>query len=120
MNNTNENSRQVWRWRGAEQRQHRRWQCSESTCFTTDRQLYEGIFQNMSTGGVFIMVQGRFQIGQDIIVAGILARDGSEEKRAGRIVRRSRRRVHRAPVSRGWMPPLHATERYPMAGVQNP
>ena len=87
MNITNEKSRQVWRWRGAEQRQHRRWLCCESTCFSADRQLHEGIFKDMSTGGTFIQARGRFQIGQAVIVAGILARDGSEEKRSGKIVR---------------------------------
>ena len=79
--------KKTWRWRGAENRRHTRWQCSESTCFSADRQLYEGIFQNMSTGGTFIQVRGRFRIGQPVIVADILARDGSEEKRSGKIVR---------------------------------
>ena len=77
----------TWRWRGPENRRHTRWQCSESTCFSADRQLHEGIFRNMSTGGTFIQARGRFQIGQPVIVAGILARDGSEEKRSGKIVR---------------------------------
>ncbi len=76
-----------WRWRGPENRRHTRWQCNESTCFSADRQLHEGTFRDMSTGGTFIQVRGRFEIGQPVIVAGILARDGSEEKRSGRIVR---------------------------------
>lgn len=84
---TDKDKRNPWRWRGPENRRHTRWHCSESTCFSADRQLYEGIFRDMSPGGTFIEARGRFKIGQPVIVAGILARDGSEEKRTGRIVR---------------------------------
>jgi hypothetical protein len=87
MKITNKSLRQVWRWRGPENRRHTRWHCNESTCFSADRQLYEGTFRDMSTGGTFIEARGRFKVGQPVIVAGILARDGSEEKRTGRIVR---------------------------------
>ena len=88
MNMTaNQHKGTKWRWRGPENRRHTRWQCNESTCFSADRQLYEGIFKNMSTGGTYIQARGRFRIGQSVIVAGILARDGSEEKRLGKIVR---------------------------------
>ncbi len=83
----NERPTDSWRWRGPENRRHTRWTCNESTYFSADRQLYEGIFKNMSTGGTFIQARGRFKIGQPVIVAGILARDGSEEKRTGKIVR---------------------------------
>lgn len=44
--------------------------------FSVNRQRHEGIFKDMSTGGTYIHTRGRFQIGQPIIVAGILARDG--------------------------------------------
>ena len=84
---TDRNKKKSWRWRGPENRCHTRWQCSESTCFSADRQLYEGTFRDMSTGGTFIEARGRFKVGQPVIVAGILARDGSEEKRTGKIVR---------------------------------
>ncbi len=84
---TENDKKNIWRWRGPENRRHTRWRCNESTCFSADRQLYEGIFKNMSTGGTFIQARGRFRLGQPVIVAGILARDGSEEKRSGKIVR---------------------------------
>ncbi len=84
---TDKNKRNPWRWRGPENRRYTRWYCSESTCFSADRQLYEGTFRDMSTGGTFIEARGRFKVGQPVIVAGILARDGSEEKRRGKIVR---------------------------------
>ena len=85
--NANVNKGTNWRWRGPENRCHTRWERNESTCFSTDRQLYEGIFKNMSPGGTFIQARGRFKIGQPVIVAGILARNGAEEKRTGKIVR---------------------------------
>lgn len=105
MTITNENPHQAWRWRGPENRKHSRWPCAESTCFSVNRQLHEGIFKDMSTGGTFIHTRGRFQIGESIIVAGILARDGAEEKRAGKIVRIDRVGIaveftdRRAPIS---------------------
>ena len=76
-----------WRWRGPENRAHTRWSCAESTFFSANQQLYDGKFKDMSAGGTFIRARGRFQIGQPVIVAGVLARDGTEQKRSGRIVR---------------------------------
>ena len=70
-----------------ESRRHERRRCSESTCFSANRQLYEGELKNMSAGGTYIQVRGRFEIDQHVIVAGIVAEDGREEKRTGKIVR---------------------------------
>ena len=75
------------RWKGPENRAHTRWSCAESTFFSANQQLYDGKFKDMSAGGTFIQARGRFQVGQPVIVAGVLTRDGTEEKRIGRIVR---------------------------------
>ena len=77
----------AWRWKGPENRAHTRWSCAESTFFSANQQLYDGKFKDMSAGGTFIQARGRFQIGQPVIVAGVLARDGTEQKRNGKIVR---------------------------------
>ncbi|MGD8242809.1 MAG: PilZ domain-containing protein [Desulfobacterales bacterium] len=75
------------RWRGPENRAYTRWPCAESTFFSANQQLYDGKFKDMSAGGTFIQARGRFQIGEAVIVAGVLARDGKEQKRIGKIVR---------------------------------
>lgn len=75
------------RWRGPENREYTRWPCAESTLFSANQQLYDGKFKDMSVGGTFIQARGRFQLGQPVIVAGVLARDGTEQKRIGKIVR---------------------------------
>ena len=79
--------KKTWRWRGPENREHTRWTCAESTFFSANQQLYDGKFKDMSAGGTFIQARGRFQVGQPVIVAGVLTRDGTEQKRIGKIVR---------------------------------
>ncbi|MGD9330147.1 MAG: PilZ domain-containing protein [Desulfobacterales bacterium] len=70
-----------------ENRRHERRPCSESTCFSANRQLHEGVLMNTSAGGTYIQARGKFKINQQVIVAGITATDGREIKRFGRIVR---------------------------------
>ncbi len=83
----NMQSPKALRWKGPENREYTRWPCAESTFFSANHQLYDGKFKDMSAGGTFIQARGRFQLGQPVIVAGVLARDGTEQKRIGKIVR---------------------------------
>lgn len=41
----------------------------------------------MSAGGTYIQTHERFDVGQEIIVAGTFENDGVEEKRYGKVVR---------------------------------
>ena len=68
-------------------RVHARKTCSVETHFAADRQLFEGIIKNLSAGGTYIQVKGRFIVGGDIIVAGPFAANQDEVKRRGKIVR---------------------------------
>ena len=68
-------------------RLHARKTCSVETHFAADRQLFEGIIKNLSAGGTYIQVKGRFIVGGDIIVAGPFAANQGEVKRRGKIVR---------------------------------
>ena len=69
-------------------RLHTRRTCSVETHFAADRQLFEGIIKNLSAGGTYIQVKGRFIVGGDIIVAGPFAANQDEVKRRGKIVRK--------------------------------
>ena len=68
-------------------RLHARRTCSVETHFAANRQLFEGIIKNLSAGGTYIQVKGRFSVGGDVIVAGPFAADHDEVKRRGKIVR---------------------------------
>ena len=68
-------------------RRYPRTQCSEDTHFAANRMLFQGKIKNLSTGGTYIQSNGRFLIGQDVVVAGPFAEDRSEVKRHGKIVR---------------------------------
>ena len=68
-------------------RLHARKACFVETHFAANRQLFEGIIKNLSAGGTYIQVQGRFHVGGDIIVAGPFAADQEDVKRRGKIVR---------------------------------
>lgn len=70
-----------------ENRVHVRIPCSESTHFSSARRLFEGTIKNASTGGVFIQTKGRFNVGQEVVVAGVFDEDENEVKRYGRVVR---------------------------------
>ncbi len=69
-------------------RLHARKSCSVETHFAADRQLFEGIIKNLSAGGTYIQVKGRFIVGGDIIVAGPFEPNEDDVKRRGKIVRR--------------------------------
>ncbi len=68
-------------------RLHTRKTCSVETFFAANRQLFEGIIKNLSAGGTYIQVKGRFIVGGDVIVAGPFAANQAEVKRRGKIVR---------------------------------
>ncbi|MDJ0804151.1 MAG: PilZ domain-containing protein [Desulfobacterales bacterium] len=68
-------------------RLHVRKTCFVETHFAANRQLFEGIIKNLSAGGTYIQVKGRFSIGGDIIVAGPFAANQDDVKRRGKIVR---------------------------------
>jgi hypothetical protein len=68
-------------------RRHNRRACSVETHFAAERQLFEGTIKNLSDGGTYIQVKGRFILGGDIIVAGPFADDQDDVKRRGKIVR---------------------------------
>ncbi|MFZ7125239.1 MAG: PilZ domain-containing protein [Desulfobacterales bacterium] len=70
-----------------EKRVHVRVTCAEDTHFSADRRLFEGTILNVSKGGIYIRTQGRFTVGQEVIVAGSFDDSGSEIKRYGKIVR---------------------------------
>jgi len=70
-----------------EARRFVRWSCEEDTHFSTNRQLFEGTIKDMSLGGTYIATKGRFNVGQDIIVAGPFEANRPDVKRYGRIVR---------------------------------
>ena len=68
-------------------RLHSRTLCSVATHFAANRQLFRGIIKNLSDGGTYIQVKGRFAVGGDVIVAGPFDADQEETKRRGKIVR---------------------------------
>jgi hypothetical protein len=68
-------------------RRHSRRACSVETLFAAERQLFEGTIKNLSAGGTYIQVKGRFILGGEIIVAGPFAADQDDVKRRGKIVR---------------------------------
>ena len=68
-------------------RLHTRKTCFVETHFAANRQLFEGIIKNLSPGGTYIQVNGRFIVGGDIIVAGPFAANQDDVKRRGKIVR---------------------------------
>jgi hypothetical protein len=68
-------------------RLHIRKACSVETHFAANRQLFEGTIKNLSAGGTYIQVKGRFILGGDIIVAGPFASNQDDVKRRGKIVR---------------------------------
>ena len=68
-------------------RVHTRKTCFVETHFAANRQLFEGIIKNLSAGGTYIQVKGRFIVGGDIIVAGPFAANQDDVKRRGKIVR---------------------------------
>ena len=68
-------------------RLHARTLCSVATHFAANRQLFRGIIKNLSAGGTYIQVKGRFALGGDVIVAGPFAANQEETKRHGKIVR---------------------------------
>ncbi|MDJ0668127.1 MAG: PilZ domain-containing protein [Desulfobacterales bacterium] len=68
-------------------RLHARTLCSVATHFAANRQLFRGVIKNLSAGGTYIQVKGRFAVGGDVIVAGPFAADQEETKRHGKIVR---------------------------------
>ena len=68
-------------------RLHARTLCSVATHFAANRQLFRGVIKNLSAGGTYIQVKGRFAVGGDVIVAGPFAADQEETKRYGKIVR---------------------------------
>jgi hypothetical protein len=68
-------------------RLHSRRACSVETHFAANRQLFEGTIKNLSAGGTYIQVRGRFILGGDIIVAGPFAPNQDDVKRRGKIVR---------------------------------
>lgn len=59
----------------------------EATHFSANRRLFEGTIKNRSAGGTYIQTRERFDVGQEIIVAGTFEKGGAEEKRYGRVVR---------------------------------
>ncbi len=68
-------------------RVHVRKTCFVETHFAANRQLFEGVIKNLSAGGTYIQVKGRFHVGGDIIVAGPFAANQDDVKRRGKIVR---------------------------------
>ena len=73
--------------RSLNSRLHARKPCSVATHFAANRQLFRGTIKNLSAGGTYIQVKGRFALGGDVIVAGPFAANQEETKRRGKIVR---------------------------------
>ena len=56
--------------RNKEARVYRRKPCSESTHFSANRMIFEGVIKNVSEGGIYVQTRERFTVGQEVIVAG--------------------------------------------------
>lgn len=79
--------RPALRPRNKEGRAHARSPRLEATHFSANRRLFEGTIRNLSAGGTYIQTHERFDVGQEVIVAGTFEEGGAEEKRYGKVVR---------------------------------
>ena len=61
--------------------------CSESTHFVANRKLFHGTIKNISQGGIYIQTKERFEVGQEVVVAGPFGDNNADVKLNGRIVR---------------------------------
>jgi hypothetical protein len=69
-----------------EARLYRRVPCSEDTHFAANRTLFQGIIKNVSKGGIFVQTKDRFEVGQEIIVAGPFGENNEDVKQLGKVV----------------------------------
>jgi len=72
--------------RNKEARVYRRKPCSESTHFSANRMIFEGVIKNVSEGGIYVQTRERFTVGQEVIVAGAFDESGDDIKRRGKVV----------------------------------
>lgn len=69
-----------------EARVYARIPCSEDTHFAANRELYQGTIKNVSAGGIYVQTRQRFQVGQEVVVAGPFGENREDVKRYGRVV----------------------------------
>ncbi len=60
--------------------------CSESTHFSANRTIFEGVIKNVSECGIYVQTRERFTVGQEVIVAGAFGDNGDDIKRRGKVV----------------------------------
>lgn len=60
--------------------------CSESTHFSANRTIFEGVIKNVSEGGIYVQTRERFTVGQEVVVAGAFDASGDDIKRRGKVV----------------------------------
>ena len=69
-----------------EARVYARMPCSEDTHFAANRELYQGTIKNVSEGGIYVQTRERFDVGQEVVVAGPFGENRQDVKRYGRVV----------------------------------
>ena len=86
--NTDEAFERGFRQHGSQKaRVYSRVPCSEGTHFSANRELFHGTIKNVSQGGIYIQTKERFEVGQEVVVAGPFGENNQDVKRCGRIVR---------------------------------
>lgn len=60
--------------------------CSEETHFAANRELFQGTIKNVSEGGIYVQTRQRFDVGQEVVVAGPFGEDRQDVKRFGKVV----------------------------------
>jgi hypothetical protein len=69
-----------------EARVYARVPCSEETHFAANRELFQGTIKNVSEGGIYVQTRERFDVGQEVVVAGPFGENKQDVKRCGRVV----------------------------------
>ena len=69
-----------------EARVYARVPCSEDTHFAANRELFQGTIKNVSEGGIYVQTRQRFDVGQEVVVAGPFGEDRQDVKRYGKVV----------------------------------
>jgi hypothetical protein len=60
--------------------------CSEETHFAANRELFQGTIKNVSDGGIYVQTRQRFNVGQEVVVAGPFGENRQDVKRYGKVV----------------------------------
>ena len=69
-----------------EARVYARVPCSEETHFAANRELFQGTIKNVSEGGIYVQTRQRFNVGQEVVVAGPFGENRQDVKRYGKVV----------------------------------